>query len=203
MNTLPAILTPSGEEELLLSSGTIMRVPKTTPQFSAWSGPIPFDRYGGKAILDFHGEALFAELMILRLFEEEGWSGVWVDTYRHCFRRNPATKVEIPKERLRTFEQLQEAAGTKSGCFDVYVWKDEMTVFAESKCTGHDKMRSTQIRWLEAALRFGLPIESFLIVEWSPKEEPNTTSAADGGIPSLLHAERTWPAATDPQSWPD
>ena|SRR5438445_10324759 len=143
MNHLPATLTPSCEEELLLSSGTIMRLPKTTPQFSAWNGPIPFDRYGGKAILDFRGEALFAELMILRLFEEEGWSGVWVDTYRHCFRRNPVTKVAIPKERLRMFEQLQEAAGAKSGCFDVFVWKEEMTVLqspsaaATTRCARH------------------------------------------------------------------
>ena len=175
-----------------------MRLPKTTPQFSAWNGPIPFDRYGGKAILDFCGEALFAELMILRLFEEEGWSGVWVDTYRHCFRRNPVTKVAIPKERLRMFEQLQEAAGAKSGCFDVFVWKEEMTVFAESKCSGHDKMRPTQIRWLEATLRFGLPIGSFLIVELSPKGKPNTAGAVDGGTPSLLHAESARPAATDP-----
>jgi hypothetical protein len=175
MNHLPAILRPNGEEEILLSSG-VVRLPKTTPQFSAWSEPILFDRYGGKAVLDYHGEALFAELVILRLFEEEGWSGVWVDSYSRCFRTNPSVKVEIPRDRLRMFERIQEAAGAKSGCFDVFVWKEEMMIFAEAKRSGRDKFRATQIRWLDAALRAGLPVESFLVVEWSLKKSPTQTS---------------------------
>ena len=176
MNHLPAILTPTGEEEILLNNG-VVRLPKATPQFSSWSGPILFDRYGGKAVLDFHGEALFAELVILRLFEAEGWSGVWVDSYRRCFRRNPLEKVEVPKIRLRVFEQLREAVGARGGCFDVFMWREDTMLFAEAKHNGRDKFRPTQIRWLEAALQIGLPIKSFLVVEWSLNNKTNQSSS--------------------------
>jgi hypothetical protein len=30
-------------------------------------------------------------------------------------------------------------------------------------------------------------------------EGPNEAGAVDGGIPSLFHSARLWPAATDPQ----
>ena len=39
--------------------------------------------------------------------------------------------------------------------------------FAESKRRGSDKLRLSQVRWLQAALEAGIPLECFLIVEWS------------------------------------
>jgi hypothetical protein len=58
----------------------------------------PFDRYGQKAVLEFRSKPLFAELVILRLFEEVGWSGVWVDSYRKRFRADVTEPVEIPAD---------------------------------------------------------------------------------------------------------
>ena len=56
-----------------------------------------------------------------------------------------------------------------SGCWDVLGWKDDKIIFAESKRTKKDKIRSTQINWLSAGLKFGLKAEKFLIVEWDIK----------------------------------
>jgi hypothetical protein len=70
---------------------------------------------------------------------------------------------------------IYEQAGARVGCFDVFCWKDDSVVFAESKRAGRDRIRPTQLRWIEAALDSGLEPESLLIVEWS-LENPNETS---------------------------
>ena len=173
MTRIPQCLAPTCEEAVLLQSGSTVQLPKATPLFKAWRHDIPFDRYGRKAILDFRGEPLFAELVILRLFDEAGWDGVWVDTYRHCFRVSVANRIEIPKDKLRLLEEVYAAAGAKGGCFDVFVWRGDEIMFAESKRAGRDRLRTSQLRWLDAALRRGLQACSFLVVEWSLDKEPN------------------------------
>jgi hypothetical protein len=55
---------------------------------------------------------------------------------------------------------------TFSGCWDVVAWKNDRLVFAESKKAKNDRMRGTQLKWLEAALRCGCSVEDFLVVEW-------------------------------------
>ncbi|HNU57075.1 MAG TPA: hypothetical protein PKN30_10840, partial [Flavobacteriales bacterium] len=54
-----------------------------------------------------------------------------------------------------------------AGCWDVVAWKDDQLVFAEAKKAKHDRLRDTQVRWVEAALQCGLTEENFLVVEWS------------------------------------
>lgn len=39
-------------------------------------------------------------------------------------------------------------------------------VFAELKRRRLDRIRTTQLAWLEAALQLGLQSENFLLVEW-------------------------------------
>ncbi len=46
-------------------------------------------------------------------------------------------------------------------------WKGKKVMFAELKRFSNDKIRETQVKFLEAALTCGLNKESFLIVEWS------------------------------------
>lgn len=67
---------------------------------------------------------LFAELVILRLFEAAGWRGVWVDTYRKCFGKDCPDSVgreEIPEDKLAVLEGIYKVAAN-SGCFDIFVW---------------------------------------------------------------------------------
>ena len=45
-------------------------------------------------------------------------------------------------------------------------WRDGRLVFAQSKKAGKDNLRSTQLRWVEAAMRCGVSAEEFLVVEW-------------------------------------
>jgi len=77
----PSLLKPQSIEEVLLPSGGTVKVPKALPTFEEWTGERIGDTYGGKTILNFDGEPVFAELAILRAFQSSGWDGVWVDTF--------------------------------------------------------------------------------------------------------------------------
>ena len=118
------------------------------------AGQIP---YGHKAVLNFYRKPEFAELGILRIFERDGWQGVWVDSYRGKFRTRywPANSVTLPKDKESLLESIYEAAGKWAGCFDVFCWKGRNYIFAEAKQSGKDKIQDTQKRWLEAAIRCG------------------------------------------------
>lgn len=166
----PAALHPVAEESVRLSSGRRLLIPKATPGLRRWPGPPPEDTYGNKPIVMLEGELLFAELAILRLFQAVGWEGVWIDTYRNKRRVAMDQYTSLPPDQEALLQRIYQASGTRSDCFDVFCWRDKAVVFAESKRKGYDRIRPTQVRWLSSALGTGLPIEAFLIVEWSLTE---------------------------------
>ena len=131
------------------------------------------DTYGGKPLLVLDGEPVFAELAILREFQRLGWEGVWVDTFRRVYRTgywNDTGIVDLPPEREGSLIAIGNEAGTGLiGCWDVFCWKGEMTLFIEAKRRGRDRIRESQRRWLQAALGVGFSLKSFLIVEWSSR----------------------------------
>jgi hypothetical protein len=59
--------------------------------------------------------------------------------------------------------------GSFAGCWDVFAWKGSARLFVDAKWAGKDRIRSTQLRWLENALRAGLTGDCFLIAEWRSK----------------------------------
>jgi hypothetical protein len=164
----PKFLKPTATERVELPSGKVAKIPKTTPNFKLWTGVKITETYGGKAVLDFYNEPQFAELGILRIFEREGWTGVWVDTYRGKFRTRywPEDSVALPKDKEALLNAIYKASGSRAGCFDVFCWKETDLIFAESKRRDGDKIRDTQRRWLESALKCGVPMESLLFIEW-------------------------------------
>jgi hypothetical protein len=149
----------------------VISVPTTTPSFAPWRGPSPGDTYNRKPLLDFNGRAGFAELGILWSFMQEGWQGAWVDTYRNRFLRDfwPApVPVEIPPDRKDLLQSISTKAQGLGKPWDVFCWSPSGgVVFAEAKRNGRDRIRSPQIAFLGATLDLGLPLSSFLLVEWS------------------------------------
>src|SRR3989344_1915267 len=91
-----------------LPSGANVPIPKYFLEFKEWKGaPIP-NTYNGKAVIDWHGEPVFAELAVLRLFQSHGWSGVWVDSYRRKYRvglPDVVDPVELPETQKRVVER--------------------------------------------------------------------------------------------------
>jgi hypothetical protein len=166
----PELLRPESVEHILLPSGKLVEVHKTTPIFTRWEGDPLEDTYGGKPILSFRGEPVFAELAILRAFQGIGWDGVWVDTFGRKHRAGywgTGCTVELPSEQEVLLGSVYERAGASKGCWDVFCWKDERRLFAEAKWQDRDQIRDSQRRWLEAAIAVGLHPSSFLVVEWS------------------------------------
>lgn len=164
---------------LALPQGTIA-VPICRPRFAAYTGFEHASTFGGKGLIAVDGRPQFAEVAILRHFEEAGWDGRWVETYPH--RKNPRLWTEwnaaglnaqthVPIDAGWVNAKLQAIAaangGYFSGCWDVVAWKGNRLVFAESKKAKRDRLRETQLRWVEAALRCGCAVEDFLVVEWS------------------------------------
>lgn len=163
------ILTATDKEVISLPSGKDVEIPKARPVFDRWTGEPISDTYGNKAVLSVNNQPAFAELVILRTLMNDGWNGVWVDTFRHKYRTScsPLNEVMLPVEKQELLDNIYYQAGLHSGCWDVFCWKNNSYLFAESKRYKHDKIRDTQRQWLEAALGLGLPTASFLVVEWS------------------------------------
>ena len=167
----PSSLTPIEKEIIALPSGKTAQIPKTRPIFDSWKGNLGNDNYGSKPVLCYKGKPFFAELIILEFLKEDGWNGVWVDTFRHKYRTSywPNNEIVLPSKPEELLQSIYHRAGSTKGCWDVFCWKEDLYLFAESKRHDKDRIRDTQKRWLDAALVDGLPLTSFLLVEWSNK----------------------------------
>jgi len=167
-------------EMFSLSSGNQVAMQKYFLTFDSWKGaPIP-NTYNGKAVIDWNGEPIFAELAVLRLFQSHGWEGVWVDSYRRKYRvglPDVVDSVGLPERQRGLIESIRAKTGRSGGCWDVLVWKGDTTLFLELKRQKKDNIQSTQIEWLAATIGLGLTADNFSLVEWDissvSKERPN------------------------------
>jgi hypothetical protein len=92
--------------------------------------------------------------------------GRWIESYHHRYLTKywpTAISEPLPAKQQSILDRIRAKAGVSGGCFDVFCWRGQDLLFAESKW--RDKILKTQIRWLEAALDIGIPVESFLIVQ--------------------------------------
>jgi len=162
--------------------GRLFLLPMCRPMFRMYSEAHAIDTFGGKDLLHVDGKPQFAEVAILRVFESSGWQGRWLEPYQRG-RMDPALlnawngnafkhQIHLPIAESWVSERLNAIAikngNSYAGCWDVVVWKDGRLVFAEGKRNKKDRMRDTQLRWLQSALRCGCELEDFLVVEWIP-----------------------------------
>lgn len=172
-NTHPFVALLISPQAIVLPSGGSVNMARFEYRFRLWQGAPISDTFGGKAVLNFNGEPVFAELAILRILEESGWEGVWVDTFRNRFLRCwPPQSCSISPHAQKLYDRIKQFNGGKrSGCFDLLAWKDNAYLFIESKKFAEDSIRQNQIKWLDAALKSGVPLSSFLICEWKLESE--------------------------------
>lgn len=159
----------SGYEPFTPSVGATVQVPKYLLAFSEWRGA-PIANSYRKPVIDYRGEPLYAELVILRMFQERGWSGVWVDTYRKKYRVGlPETSapVDLPADKEKLIASIRSKTETSGGCWDVFVWKDDQILFLELKRKKKDAIKDSQRRWLGASIASGLAPSNFALIEWT------------------------------------
>jgi hypothetical protein len=167
----------------------IQELPAVFMRFPRWEGAPFVDDFGKKsaAMIDLEGEHLFAELAVLRLLEQAGWTGRWVNTYsgrgevwkyltgwkdvpRGEQRSRPIEEAE-PRQLLAAVAGLNKPARYK-GCWDVFAWKGTDVIFAECKRTApryKDVVSKEQEDWVRSALYLGdrrISLESFTFVQW-------------------------------------
>ena len=137
-----------------------------------WHGAKIKDTYGNKAVLDFHGTPVFAELFALREFWKLGFDGVWVDTFRRRFRTQlPETnepEIILPEFVDSQFSSIIDGASL-SGVWDLLLWRNESIFFVELKRSKKDQIRDSQISFLERAINKGILPQNFEIYEWDVK----------------------------------
>ena len=130
--------------------------------------------WGIKPKFSVNGHRSCAELAVLDYLRRNGWDGVWVSSFAGTWFRSewfpsPAfrtlTEAGAPAWAVQTFERLRAANdGKLSGFFDVFAWRPPGEVrFLEVK-VAKDKIRPTQRRFVERALRFH-DQKQFMIVE--------------------------------------
>jgi hypothetical protein len=175
----PTSLLPSDIEIFNLEDQTI-EIPKCKVLLDRWNGNEVKETFGGKAIVSFENEPMFAELAILNLFLKEKWQSRWIETYGRG-NMDPfyltawkdekyKSQINVPIEDIKIQNLLdaiaKENGNTYAGCWDVFAWKNDDIIFAESKRAKKDRIRDTQIKWLDAAFKCGLSEKNFLVVQW-------------------------------------
>lgn len=173
----PKILQPTDTEPFHIDNITI-DVPKCFVTFDKWTGIPVKETFGGKPILNVSDRPMFAELAIMTHFLNSGWQTRWVETYGKkepiCLTEWKDDKyknqIHVPFLDDKISNILADIAklnnNSYSGCWDVVASKDDQIIFAESKRTKKDSIRSTQINWLTAGLKYGLQPNNFLVVQW-------------------------------------
>jgi hypothetical protein len=178
VNSFPRKLRTDRTITVKLPSGASVDLPICYTTFSIWDGVAPAFDFGNKPILALEGKPVFAELVILRLLQSEGWEGAWIETYggTHYLQDMPAEwklqsgHVAIPPEREMLLKRIWKQ-GKTTACFDVMVWKDDQVLFCEAKRKGKDRLTNAQYKFIEGALECGLKPEQLLIVEWDFADE--------------------------------
>lgn len=131
-----------------------------------WSRKGKFSVSGGRSC---------AELAVLRHLRDDGWQGVWVNSYgpgelRSDWFPAPAvktiTQTGAPPWAVEIFDGLRAANGGKlNGFFDVFAWRELGEVRFDEVKVGRDDIRLNQLTFVELALGLGHRLDQFTIVE--------------------------------------
>ena len=125
--------------------------------------------YTSKPLVSVGGDAMFGELAIVRTLEQDGWEGVWVDTFhgRKFWRAMPhrSAPVTLPPMARARYDAIVAANGGKAnGFFDVLAWRGHQFAHLEYKGAG-DRSNRNELRWIEAALVAGVTVPELWFVQ--------------------------------------
>jgi hypothetical protein len=150
--------------------GDKISIEKYIFEFSEYNKTNELNNYGGKKFLDYNGEPVFAELLLLKILEANNYIGVWVDTYRNKFWTSLTEEInknELNTEIKTVIENIYKLkGGKKSGCFDVVAYKENEYIFVELKRGKKDVIQNSQIEWLKSAKKLNIK-SKFLLAEWT------------------------------------
>ena len=191
---------------VLPTAGDLVQIRTQRWALERWDGDDPpglATPWARKPKFSVNGSRSCAELAVVDHLRGDGWRGVWVNAFRGELRSEwfpaPAARtlaeVGAPQWAVEIFGRLRAAnGGTLSGFFDVFAWREPGQVgFYEAK-VGPDRIKPTQLRFVEVALRLHR-LEEFMIVEVTGPL-PRSAPAREPGKAANRNARR--PVAGQP-----
>ena len=155
----------------------------------------------------FNGRTTWAEFILVALLEAAGWDARWVRNWsggrQFCSEVGELRRLSGHGEAV--FEAIHASAPDLRGhgTWDVIAWKDDQVLFLESKqARSSDRLRDSQLRFMDAALVLGTRPDAFAVVEYDAgpplaqsTTQPRVPSARD---PSPRRATKA-PPSSDPE----
>ncbi len=139
--------------------------------------------YTSKPLVSVGGDALFGELAVVRTLEQDGWGGVWVDTFhgRKFWRAMPhrSAPVRLPPSAQARYDSVVAANGGRaSGFFDVLAWRGDQFVHLEYK-GARDRPNRNEVEWIGAAIAAGVtPLELWYVQHPDAAERASADESA-------------------------
>jgi hypothetical protein len=133
----------------------------------AWTGDLPgdFAAVPNKPALVLDGIALYPELLVVRLLERGGWQAAWRKNWGGtAYWRGIREPIEPSPLATSIVDQISAQAG--HACpWEVVAWRGREVRFVSSHVGDGQRISAYQAAWLDAALRMGVPLGCFAVVE--------------------------------------
>ena len=132
-----------------------------------WTGqlPVEFAAVPNKRPYILEGRPHYPELLIVALLTRGGWNAAWRKSWNgDAWWRGIRQPVAPPEGILSIIAQVSAHAG-HTGQWDILAWRGRQLRLIGSRRAGGQRISAYQAAWLDVALRMGLPIGCFAIVE--------------------------------------
>jgi hypothetical protein len=152
---------------VLPSSGRAVTVPGYVRRERVWRGELPpnFGAVPNKLAFTHDGTARYPELIVVQLLEAAGWEAAWRKNWKtEAYWREIGVEVEPSPLALAIIEQVSRQAG-HAPPWDIVAWRGRELRLLTSRTGGGQRMGAYLASWLDAALRMGIPLGCFAIVE--------------------------------------
>jgi hypothetical protein len=141
---------------------------------TVWTGDLPagFGTVPNKVPYLLDGAPHYPELLLVRLLEGAGWSAAWRKTWNGVeFWRDLREPMELPDTITAALDQITLHAG-HAGQWEVVAWRARQLRLLTSRPSGGQLVTAYQADWLSVAMRMGLPIGCFAVVERRVQRPP-------------------------------
>lgn len=147
-----------------------------------WTQELPaeFAAVPNKTPFDLHGSPCYPELLVVRLFEESGWGAAWLKSWNgQAYWRDIREPIELPQAVASVVRQVCANAG-QAGEWDILAWRNRQLRLLISRRPGGQPVGAYHAAWLNVALRMGLPISWFAVVEHHVASQPRRRRLGSG-----------------------
>ena len=160
---------------ILPSTRRAVQVPVYIRHETHWTDEAPrgLGAIPNKTVYELDGAPIYPELLVVRLLERAGWGAAWRKTWNGvAYWRDLNETVEPGPLALSIIGQVTRQAGYE-GSWDIVAWRDRELRLMCSRPAGGQRVSAYMADWLDAALRMGLPIGCFGVVEHeAPRRNP-------------------------------